>query len=53
MFLFVLGALAVIVGIIFILYVLIKCKNGTYPSQKKSATRSALLRFLSVLRLFP
>ena len=35
MFLFVLGALAVIVGIVSVLYVLKKCKNGTYPSQKK------------------
>lgn len=35
MFLFVLGALAVIVGIVFVIYVLKKCKNGTYPSQKK------------------
>lgn len=35
MFLFVLGALAVIVGIVFVLYVLKKCKNGTYPSKKK------------------
>lgn len=35
MFLFVLGALAVIVGIVLVLYVLKKCKNGTYPSQKK------------------
>lgn len=35
MFLFVLGALAVIAGIVSVLYVLKKCKNGTYPSQKK------------------
>lgn len=35
MFLFVLGALAVVVGIVSVLYVLKKCKNGTYPSQKK------------------
>lgn len=35
MFLFVLGALVVVVGIVSVLYVLKKCKNGTYPSQKK------------------
>jgi membrane protease subunits, stomatin/prohibitin homologs len=46
MFLFVLGALAVIVGIIFILYVLIKCKNGTYPSQKKVGNAVGALALL-------
>jgi len=35
MFLFVLGAIAAVIGIVFILYVLKKCKNGTYPSKKK------------------
>ncbi len=36
MFLFGIGALAVIVALVALIYVLRKCKNGTYPKQKKA-----------------
>lgn len=35
MFLFILGVIAAVIGAVLILYVLKKCKNGTYPSKKK------------------
>lgn len=35
MFLFVLGAIAVLIGIGFVFYVMKKCKNGTYPMKKR------------------
>lgn len=46
MFLFIIGVLAVIVGIIALIFVLKKCKRGMYPAWKKTGLAIAAVAFL-------